>query len=577
LDDNLVIVENDYVQQGFSGIKSILTNDSFASFMKKTGLDKHKLSGGRYRPLSIVVFAVEHAIFGESTFMRHLVNILCYCLLLFVMYWFIQKSLLRNMEGSTDIAFLSVLLFAIHPIHTEVVANVKSLDEILSLLFILLTFIFSLRYVKQKKIKDIFFSLITYFLALLSKEYAVSLIVLLPLLFYLAGNKKPLQAIVLSLPYYGIFIIYMVLRVKAVGLPAHVVNNDVAINPYLYATFSQTIATKLFVLGKYFYMLFIPYPLSYDYNYAAIAYRNFTDISIWASIFIYAGIIGWGGRLLYKKNMLAFPVLFFLLNIALISNFFMDIGATMGERLIFHSSMSFVIIISYGFVAALKKISLKTRRTVAFVFFGFLTIVCGAETLQRNPVWNNFETLTTTDVRTVPNSIMGNDYAAMSYIFLANTDKDSIGQSKEEFLRKAIGCAQQSVHLMKNYYDGYYRLGIAYDELKKPDSAIYYLYVAKSINPGDSNLRKYLGNIFLANGCRLGKQGNFDAAIQQMWKGINENPENAEIWYNLGGAYFTAHKYDSARFAWAKTIELNPTNTGAVNGLKALPVNTINK
>ncbi len=573
LDDNLVIVENDYVQQGFSGIPKILSADSFDSFMKKTGLDRHKLSGGRYRPLSIVVFAIEHAIFGESPFMRHLVHILCFCLLLLVMFWFADKYVFKSMEGG-DVAFLSVLLFAIHPIHTEVVANVKSLDEILSLLFILLTFIFSLNYIKHKKIKDLIFGLVTYFLALLSKEYGVALIVLLPVLFYLNGNKQqPLnirlkEAILSSLPYSGSLVLYVVLRISAVGLPAHVVNNDVAINPYLYATFSQTIATKIFVLGKYFYMLFIPYPLSYDYNYAAIFYRNFADISVWVSILLYAGIIGWGGWLLFKKNILAFPVLFFLLSLALVSNFLLDIGATMGERLIFHSSMGFAMVLSYGVIAALKKIPVKVKQPALFVFLGLLIIVCGAETVKRNRVWNDFQTLTTTDVSKVPNSIMANDYAAMSYIFLANVKGDSVHSADN--LRKAIACASRAVHVMKNYFDGYYRMGIAYSQLHIPDSAIYYLDMAKNINPNDMNLKKYIGNVYLSVGFAMGKRGDFNGAIRQMWKGITDDSDDADLWYNLGGAYYTAHKFDSAKYAWTKTLEIDPKNSNAANGLKAV-------
>ena len=183
LDDNLAIVYNDYVQEGITGIPKILTNDSYISWMKKSGMDRHKLSGGRYRPLSIVVFAIEHTIFGESALMRHLMNVLFFSALLIVMLWFLDKFLLNHIAGGGDIAFLSVLLFAIHPIHIEAVANIKSLDEILSLLFILLTFIFSLRYIKQNKMQDLIIGLICYLLSLFAKEYGIMLFILLPVLF----------------------------------------------------------------------------------------------------------------------------------------------------------------------------------------------------------------------------------------------------------------------------------------------------------------------------------------------------------------------------------------------------------
>jgi protein O-mannosyl-transferase len=567
LDDNLTIVSNDYVQQGFSGIPKILSSDSYASFMHKTGLDKHKLSGGRYRPLSIVIFAIEHGIFGESTFLRHLVNLLLFSTLLIVLLWFMDTFLFRTIAGGSDIAFLTTLLFAIHPIHTEVVANVKSLDEILSLLLITLTFIFSLRYFKNNKKQDLLLALASYFLSLLAKEYAITLLVLLPVLFYLFGNKTPREALLSSLPYYVIFIIYLIFRIRAVGLPAHVVNNDVVINPYLFATPSQVIASKLFVLGKYLYMLFIPYPLSYDYNYAAIPYSHFSDISVWVSILIYIGIAAWGGWLLYKKNILAFPVLFFLLNLALVSNFLMDIGATMGERLIFHSSLGFIMVLSYGVFACIKKWSYQMKRTTLYTSLGILVIVCGAETLKRNTQWNTIYTLVTHDVKTVPNSILANDYAAVAYLYLADTEKDSA----QFFLRNSIACAKKSISIMHTYSDGYIRLGLAYSQLAQFDSAAYYLQIDRTLNPRDTGLRQLLANTYVSNSMKCGKAGNIKEAIRQLWKAANTNPNDAGIWYNLGGAYYSTHNYDSARFAWTRTLQLNPAYPNAANGLNALP------
>src|SRR5688572_28273780 len=64
LDDDIVMRLNDYVQQGFSGIGKIMSTDSYDSFFKSMG-SAGELSGGRYRPLSILTFAVEQQVFGE--------------------------------------------------------------------------------------------------------------------------------------------------------------------------------------------------------------------------------------------------------------------------------------------------------------------------------------------------------------------------------------------------------------------------------------------------------------------------------------------------------------------------------
>jgi hypothetical protein len=64
LDDDIVMRQNMYVQKGFAGIPEILANDAYKSFYESMGVDQ-QLAGGRYRPLSIVTFAIEQQLFGE--------------------------------------------------------------------------------------------------------------------------------------------------------------------------------------------------------------------------------------------------------------------------------------------------------------------------------------------------------------------------------------------------------------------------------------------------------------------------------------------------------------------------------
>ncbi len=283
LDDGIVIEKNRYVQQGFSGIAKIMTTDAYDSYYKEMSAGQ-QLSGGRYRPLSEVIFAIEHALFGESpthsiAMVRHLFSVICFILSVLVIFWFLSKYLLRKIRYGEDIAFLAAVLFAIHPIHTEVVANVKSLDEILSIIFICLTFIYSLKYIDDKQPKDLVIGLVSFFLSLLSKEYAVILIVLLPMLFYLVRNKSVFDSVVSSLWYYLVLAVYLGLRGHAVGFTGHVYTNEILDNPYLLATKTQKLGTEYFVLLKYLWLLIFPYPLVSDYSYNQIPYQNLFKLS----------------------------------------------------------------------------------------------------------------------------------------------------------------------------------------------------------------------------------------------------------------------------------------------------------
>jgi protein O-mannosyl-transferase len=579
LDDGIVIEKNMYVQHGFSGIGKIMTTDAYDSYYKEMNAGQ-QLSGGRYRPLSEVIFAIEHAIFGESTdnsiaMQRHLFSIICYMLAVMAIFYFLSKYLLKKFKYGEDMAFFAALLFAIHPMHTEVVANVKSLDEILSILFISLTFIYSLKYIDSKQIKDLIIGLVCFFLSLLSKEYAITLVILIPMLFYLLRNKNVGDAIMASLWYFGVLVIYMILRGKAVGFNGHIETNEILDNPYLLATHTQKIATEIFVLGKYLWMLIIPYPLISDYSYSVIAYRNLFSPDVILTVLVYLAAAAWGVRLLYKRNILAFAVFFYLFSLSLVSNLVMDIGATMGERLIFHSSLGFVILISYGVFELSKKWDLQKKRVLVFGISSVLTIVFGYETIARNLYWKNDITLFTHDVTIGTNSIMLNGNAGARFIDMAQHTKDSI--VKKHKLDTAIVYLRKSIYLHKRsaYVSSYLNLGDAYYELQMPDSAEIYWNEVRKAYPDYPDLQKYfflLGRLYLSEGVKLGARRDFVHATSEMYKAIHISPSDAELWYNLGGAYFTWGKYDSAYYAWNKTLQIDPKNQEAKKGLAALVV-----
>jgi hypothetical protein len=190
-DDGVVIRENAHVQRGFAGIGAIMTRDAFDSYFKQMSVDSAQLSGGRYRPLSIVTFAVEQGLFGDNAHMRHLINVLLYGLTGALLLILLRTQLLRDASW----ALLATLLFVVHPIHTEAVANIKGRDELLSFLFIVLTLLFALRHDAGRRRRDLVFALGAYLLALLSKEYGLALLVLLPLALYLRHDRRRVRSV----------------------------------------------------------------------------------------------------------------------------------------------------------------------------------------------------------------------------------------------------------------------------------------------------------------------------------------------------------------------------------------------
>src|SRR5665213_1861894 len=151
-DDGPMIKENKFTVQGFKGIPDILKNDYWAGWNKNSRTPE-------YRPASLIMFATEWALFPDNPHIGHLVNILLYSLSCWVLYLLLCKLFEKQ---NLIFPFIITLLFAAHPIHTEVVDNIKSRDELLCFLFFLITSNLLFNYIKTNSIKTLILSLISF-------------------------------------------------------------------------------------------------------------------------------------------------------------------------------------------------------------------------------------------------------------------------------------------------------------------------------------------------------------------------------------------------------------------------------
>ncbi len=576
LDDGIVIEKNDYVQQGFKGIPKILKTDAYDSFYRSMNA-KQQLSGGRYRPLSVITFAIEQQLFGSNekvkpaadvAFIRHVLNVVYYILSVIVLLYFLQTFIFKD---TPLVAFITCLLFLIHPLHTEVISNVKSRDEILSFLFIILTFIKVFRYRESKKTGQLLAALVFYFCALLSKEYAVTLLILIPMLLYIAKGDSMKDAIIGVLPYVFIAAIYLIIRFSIVGKGATMENPDVLNNPYKFATQPEKWATKIEILNHYLRLLFFPHPLSSDYSYSTIAYTNFGNPMVWFAILFHLSAIAATIVLFVRRNIIAFALAFYLLHLFLVSNLIMDIGATMGERLIYHSSFGFLLIIAIFINWLVEKInSPQVKKITTISVLSLITIFCAAKVIPRNAEWKNDTSLFIADAETAPNSALVNGNAGKAYLDLS--EKPENKSQETELIRKAIVHFNRAVNVHKEYVNGYLNMGVAYYKLKNYDSARVEWDKVNELYPSNPFLKRnyaVLASVYYNRGMEKGGKEPLEA-IKFLEQAVQLDPENADYWYNLGGAYYTINDYQKARNAWNNSLQLNPNKEDAKKGLDAI-------
>ncbi|CAN5254894.1 hypothetical protein BH09BAC5_BH09BAC5_04560 [soil metagenome] len=661
LDDDIIMKQNMYVQKGISGIPEILGNDAYKSYYQSMGVEQ-QLSGGRYRPLSIVTFAIEQSIFGEcygerytevrdSLFdlqrkgisnevtghliteknaldvkikntnmdiagIRHLFQVFWFILALLVLLWLFREHIFRS---NTDIAFLTVLLFAIHPIHTEVVANVKSRDEIFSLLFIGLTFIFFFRYDLKKVKKDLYWAMAFFFLALLSKEYAVVVPFLLvpgviifhkrkfseivpvllcclgfiPAIIYLLSKPSDGFMLVLiyslillplairalffrekgianwAIPAFCVLFLYTFIRHDVIGI-THAIDKktqDVLNDPYLFANPLQTIASKIDRLDDYIKLLVFPFPLSSDYSYQTFPYSTFADPTVWLSFFIYVGLIILTIPLLIKRHPMAFALLIYLFFFATISNILFDIGATMGERLIFHSSLGFCMAIAWLLVKGVKKLKQAPQAIALTVVFILISIPAFMVTQKRNAAWVDDLSLFTTDVKTHPRSALTNGNAGSQYMnlglgFLGHDTiigNDTILKYGRDTVKvhhyadTAMGYLLTATSIHKKYVNGWLNLGLCYYYTEHFDKAADAWHEAYRYFPSNSILLSYQQMLLGQANVRASKK-DYGNASQFFHYAAIAIPSDTKSWSDYAGSSFMAQKFTDAKDGFTQAM-----------------------
>jgi protein O-mannosyl-transferase len=208
-----------------------------------------------YRPLSMIMFAIEWAISPNNPGIHHFVNVLLYALTIGLLFKLLLK-LLPNY--SVWVSFAIALIFMVHPSHTEVVANIKSRDEILCFLFFILTFL-SLLKARSGKPIDAIKTALLFFACLLSKEAGIMYLPILGLYFWMVKKesigpvfKKLLPLVIIT----GAWLILHQLVIHSDSTPP--IQYTYHDNSLLACENGSRYATGIGILGRYLMEVFAP-------------------------------------------------------------------------------------------------------------------------------------------------------------------------------------------------------------------------------------------------------------------------------------------------------------------------------
>jgi Flp pilus assembly protein TadD len=585
LDDAIVITDNIYTQKGISGIKDIFRNDSFTGFFKEK---KELVPGGRYRPFSIATFAIEYEIFGEKPGISHIINVILYALTGILIFVIFSKLTIHKETGKNflTLPFICALLFIFHPVHTEVVANIKGRDELLAFLFSLWALLFAINYLHSNNIRHLILSGILIFIALLSKENAIVFILLVPLTIYYFTETTVKKTFVTAVPLLISAAVFLIIRQIVLGEFSSEPSDELMNNPFLHASPAQKYATIFYTLGNYIRLLFYPHPLTYDYYPYHIGLTGFNNPLVILSIIIYVIIIIIAIAGIKSGYTISYAVLLYVLPLIPVSNLIFNVGTFMNERFIYFSSLGFCLVIAYILTAKLPAILNRKLYiiSVSIILISVL-ILYSIKTISRNKAWKDDFTLFTSDVKISSNSAKSNCTAGGA--LLEKAQEINNNAARNNYLIQALKYLNKAVEIHPDYVDALRLLGNAYYELNKDINMSFYFYkqvllrnpydevtynnIHTILNKYDSidhkisiyeeilkiNARRFDINYKLGN--LYGKyKNNIPEALKYLKTAAFINPDNKELCKDLGVAFGMSGEFDKSAKWLEKAIILDP-------------------
>ncbi|MDF2156695.1 tetratricopeptide repeat protein [Algoriphagus sp. CAU 1675] len=358
-----------------------------------------------YRPFTLLTFALEYAVFGEFEASHgHAINVILYFIALGVVGLFLQE-LAKLKSIPTWVPLMALAIYALHPIHTEVVASVKSRDTLLATTFAFSAILIWLR--SREKISVPVWTLILalFFLSLISKEESLPLLALVGLVSWFFLKRNVWESVQSVLPFLIPTALYLGLR--ALFLDSVDESYSSQINSVLFAAEGgERLATNLYFYLLYLKLLVFPHPLSWDYSFSQLTIQSFSNPFVWLSlgVFVFLGYVAFKG--FKSRNLISFGILFYLTSFSIFANLTtsLTIGANIGERFLFIPSLAFSFLVAWGMYQFANLKWKKNPALYAFLIICPVLVAFTWKTLDRSKVWEDNMSLTASGIKTAPNS-----------------------------------------------------------------------------------------------------------------------------------------------------------------------------
>ncbi len=453
-----------------------------------------------FRPVTFASLALNWIAAGYKPLGYHLVNLLLHAGVTVLLLLVLRDVLTRLAYGEL-VSFAAVVLFAVHPIHTEAVSSVVGRSELLAAGFLLAAWFFHLQ-------DRWLVALLAFVLAVSSKESAIGLLPLALAGDYANGKLKPWTR------YAGIAavtVLYVGILWKVQGGHFGAASVSVLDNPLTLLPVRLRILNAIRIAWRYVGLLTFPATLSCDYSYNQIAmYGNLRHLLLPAAAA--AGAVAlWIVAICRRQAGLLVAGAIYFAGFAATSNIVMRTGTIFAERLAYFPSAGFCLL-----VAILCAWLANRHRIAAIALLAVAVTGFAVRTFARNRDWRDNTALYMSAADAVPNSAKMRAFRGIVYL-----GKNDLERSRSDL--------QAALSIEPDYPDAVEALGLLEQRSGNQQSALDYLRKALEMSsPKDFDYDYRAANL----AALLIEKGKLDEAMKLLNRRIAESPNYSRLWSN---------------------------------------------
>jgi tetratricopeptide (TPR) repeat protein len=528
-DDVTQVVNNPYLQN-FHHLKEIFTTPVW-SFL---GGDYPR---NYYRPLMSFGYLLCYQLSGPIPWVYHLVNLvvnLLVVLLLFFVTW--------RMFDDRLLAFVAAGLFAVHPIHSESVAWIAAITDLELALFFLLTFWFFLGLSKvrgRRLVLGHLFMVVSFALALLAKEPAVTLPALATFYEHACREDRRVTSIRIKVSRYGplwlLALAYLIFRIHFVGGLA---------GRFQFPNMGPDVVffSALQLAGQYVWKLFWPATLCAFYAFHMSTSPSDPRVIAGAlALMVLALLVVFCWN---RARLVSFGLLFFFFNLAPVLYAPWMAANVFTERYLYLPSVGFCWALGWAGAnlwRATARRSAKWRALVA-IFAVAIAVLCTLRIIRRNRDWHDNETFYKATLALQPDAYIMHLNLAAVYL-----DRDDLKNAEQELVA-ADKLAPDYPLILNN-------LALLNMKLKRYNEALGYLIRSLLKDPKEPQPHLYLAQLY-------DQTGQTDYAEKEYLTATNLSPLSLRALVALGDFYFDHGRLPEAEKEYQESLRAAKTARG---------------